>query len=73
MMTWMTRGLGAATVALTAVVVPAPAHAAIEPCPDVEVVFARGTANRPAWAGWGSRSSTPSLRNSAAATSRRMR
>ncbi len=47
MMTWMTRGLGAATVALTAVVVPAPAHAAIEPCPDVEVVFARGTGEPP--------------------------
>ena len=34
----------AAGVAITAAVVPVPpASAAIEPCPDVEVIFARGT------------------------------
>ncbi|MGV0990723.1 MAG: cutinase family protein [Mycobacterium sp.] len=44
----MTRGLGAATVALAAAVIPAPpANAVIEPCPDVEVIFARGTGEPP--------------------------
>ena len=42
------RVLGAAVVATAGVLIGAPAPAAsAEPCPDVEVVFARGTAEPP--------------------------
>lgn len=42
------RPLGAVAVAIVAAVIPAPAASAdIEPCPDVELVFARGTGEPP--------------------------
>lgn len=44
----MARGLGSATLTLATVLLPPPpAGAAIEPCPDVEVIFARGTGEPP--------------------------
>lgn len=50
--------LGAALVAMCALPITPVSPAAAQPCPDVEVVFARGTYEPPGVGGPASRSST---------------